>query len=273
MSENKNIEQKNDKSFYFEIMFYVTLVISISGIYYIAHNKKGEMSCKGYYINCFLYFLFMLSLYGCSITFQERFNFNYDMKNIKNILLINCILAICLIIIFMVNKSKIQHPLMIIIIILTSVTVKNVYYKYSEGYMLNMLKYTAFIVFIGIIFRFLFRKYIIKRNEIIIYITAFLAFTILTFDQMYLDNKMKIIINYSIVVIFMIFVLFDVNRILDVSQHCQIVKDPSYIENIMGLFLNIVTIYNNLSEAQYPYIEDESNDDDESNDNKLNDDE
>ena len=60
MSENKNIEQENDKSIYFEIMFYVTLVISISGIYYIAHNKKGQMTCKGYYMNCLLYILIMI---------------------------------------------------------------------------------------------------------------------------------------------------------------------------------------------------------------------
>lgn len=266
MSENKNIEQENDKSIYFEIMFYVTLVISIGGIYYIAHNKKGQMTCKGYYMNCLLYFLFMLSLYGCSISFQERMEINYDMKKVNNIILINSILAVFMLIIYTINKSMIQHPLMIIIIILTSVTVKNVYGKYSEDYMLNMLKYTAFIVFIGAMFRFLFRKYIIKRNEVIMYITAFLAFSILTFDQMFLDNKMKTTINYSFVVIFMIFVLFDVNRILDVSQHCQIVKDPSYIENIMGLFLNIVTIYNNLSEAQYPYIDNNSDNDDELND-------
>lgn len=262
MSENKNIDTKEkENEFSFEVMFYITLVVCIMGIYYIAHNKKGQMTCKGYYMNCFLYFLFMLSLYGSSITFQEKMDINYDMKKMNNILFINGILVTCLLIIFLVNKSMVQHPLMIIIVILTSVSVKNIYKKYSKDYMLNMLKYTTFIIFIGTLFRFMFRKYIIKRNEIIIYITAFFAFSILTFDQMYLNNRMKTTINYSFVLIFMIFVLFDVNRILDVSQHCQIVKDPSYVENILGLFLNVVTIYNNLSEAQYPYIEEKINED------------
>ena len=235
---------------------YILLTFFSIILYFTLNIKNRRLTCKKYYVNYVVIILLLFTLLFSTLKVLKNSEIKLDMKKNVNVIITNIVIFIGLMVIYLYDNSIAQVVMMVVIVITIAISKTEINTEESPDERISKYKYLLLMLVICFSLRFMLEKKLNTRNEIILFIISVLSFAILTIDQKYIEGKYNQIIHYIIILIFSIFIIFDINRFINKGKSCSrdlinnVFGNPSYIENTMGLFLNIITIYISYKQLQ-----------------------
>ena len=218
-----------------------TAIPILFGVIYISAFKNGEQTCDRYFANYFLYLLTSLMVYFYS---SNELDFGISGSRLKNF--IATILVIILLVSFYrFDNIYIRHLIWFSIIIILGILGKKFHQMFSEKKIKSVLQKLIIVLIVCIGIAVIFPQMLKQNIEIAVLFGLLITIILRVMDRYLFDHKYTDPISYIVVFLISLFVMYDTKRVMEFSKKCVSGK-TGYLENVLNMFLNIVTIFNNL---------------------------
>lgn len=240
--------------------FLLSILIISYAIYKNAyiHNK---LTCQKYILNTYLYIILSLLIVSVTILLLDssfiiliQSLFQLDKKYHNYIFWILLLLTIGFLLLTMnisPEKTILKHMTWLIFIILIGITLYPIYKLNQLSSILSSTIFTTFsLVVILSIIAFYKPEFISLSWGPILFILL-VAGLILRIG-LYLfsskdTSKFSILLSYGFIILFSFLLLYDTKKMQINAQNCNI---PNYINESLGIFLNIINLFSNISRAK-----------------------
>lgn len=218
---------------------YITPLLVI--ITYLSAFEKGKPTCKRYLFNVFLYLITSLSVYIATTSLPD------GIIPVEKFGLFLHLLILCGLF-FMLHKIKnqfLKHIILLCILIYLGYITKE-YYELFEAEDINFAIIQTFILLcIGSAIAYFKPQVFTEKRHSLLIGTLFISFISMLFDYA-INRKRRIIWSYLFVIIFFLFIMFDMKTVFIHSKTCSSSKPPDYINQSLDIFLDVINIVNNL---------------------------
>ncbi len=219
------------------------LSLSLFIITYLSAFKNGKPTCDRYLVNNFLYLLTIICVYVTSIT-------TLDEKNIEvksSISLMLGLLSLALIFAYTGTKNTLlKHIIWLVIILSLSYISKRFYDKYDKKQIKKVIVKLMAILLICVIIALSFPQLIKPKLEIALLFAAVILIIMRVIDFFFLDREYGNLISTLIIFVFSGFMVYDTGRVMKLKKLCSESIPADYLMNTSNLFLDILSIFENL---------------------------
>ena len=219
------------------------LSLSLFIITYLSAFKNGKPTCDRYLVNNFLYLLTIICVYVTSIT-------TLDEKNIEvksSISLMLGLLSLALIFAYTSTKNTLlKHIIWLVIILSLSYISKRFYDKYDKKQIKKVIVKLMVILLICVIIALSFPQLIKPKLEIALLFAAVILIIMRVIDFFFLDREYGNLISTLIIFVFSGFMVYDTGRVMKLKKLCSESIPADYLMNTSNLFLDILSIFENL---------------------------
>ena len=213
---------------------YITPVLFV--ITYLSAFEKGKPTCKRYLVNALLYLLTSLSLYIATLSFPA-------VEIPEFIDVIGIIILVGLLV--LVENVLLKHIILIVLIILLGMMVKSFYDKYEEDDIDYAALQTFIFLLIGTGIAYIKPNLFTGKGYKYLFLFYSLAFLSMILDY-FINGRHRKLWSYIFVIIFFLFIMFDMKTIFVHSKTCSPKNPPDYISVSFDVFIDLVNIMNNL---------------------------
>ena len=218
-----------------------TAIPILFGAIYISAFKNGEQTCDRYFANYFLYLLTSLTVYFYS---SNELDFGISGSSLKSFLA-TILVIILLVSFYRFDNIYIRHLIWFTIIIILGILAKKYHQMFDEKKIKSVLQKLIIVLIVCIGIAVIFPQILKPNIEIALLFGLLITIILRVMDRYLFDNKYTDPITYIVIFLISLFVMYDTKRVMAFSKKCVSGK-TGYLENVLNMFLNIVTIFNNL---------------------------
>ena len=238
--------------------FIMSIIIIIYAIYKNAYINN-KLTCKKYVLNTYLYIILSLLVVSTIVLLIDT-NFNEVIKNIllsRNysfmILFIFTIISLISTMFISPERTILKHISWIIFIILIGITLYPIYKITELSSALSTTLFTTTLIVIILSIIAFYKPELISLSWGPILLVLLFAGIILKFG-LYLftkssksNSKLSLILSYGFIVLFSFLLLYDTKKVQLNALKCKI---PNYINESLGIFLDIINLFSNISRVK-----------------------
>ena len=234
-----------------------TIMILLSTIILNRAINNGQFTCKNYISNVYLY----ISLAFTVLSFSSLMIDLYLVKDINNILSYKkyifsafILTFISMIGLFFTQNIFLSHILWLIFLLAIAVTFYPMYYRLKEKNTFIKTSVSVALVVLLLTFIAFLKPELISLSWGRALFIALLCGIIIQIVQLFFipqNTKMSLIISYSFVLLFSLFLLYDTKILQIKAKNCQkIIKEfniyPNYPKESLSIFLDILNLFTNI---------------------------
>ena len=213
---------------------YITPVLFV--ITYLSSFEKGKPTCKRYLVNALLYLLTSLSLYIATLSFPDA-----EIPGLISFMGV----IILVILLVTVKNILLKHIILIVLIVLLGMMLKSFYDKYEEDDIDYAALQTFIFLLIGTVIAYIKPNLFTDKRHSYLYLFLLLSIASMILDY-FINRRIRKLWSYIFVIIFFLFIMFDMKQIFVHSKTCSPKNPPDYILESYEVFIDLVNIMNNL---------------------------
>ena len=223
------------------------LVLSV--LIYKNAYQNNVLTCNKYVMNTYLYIALSLMIVSTTVLILEKYiDFSQYFNNYSFVALFISTLVFLVSTMFISpENTMLKHLSWLIFIMLIGVSL---YPAYKVGKISNMLYptlITTILLVLGLTMVAFYNPDLISLSWgpalISALVVGILLQIILFFTGLETRNWYSLILSYVFIIIFSLLLLYDTKKLQINSQNCVI---PDYINESIGIFLDIINLFNNI---------------------------
>lgn len=235
------------------LQLFVALLIFVCVIFGIANNaiKDKQFVCNRYILNTYLYIILSFNLIALQLLTMEYFKVNF----MPSLLLFFGIFILTLACIFFIHRISpkrivLKHLIWLLFIGSIALLFYPMYLSYiNQKHLIVSAILTTLLLFLGLSLVAYKRPDLISLSWGPILLISLVSIIIMELIVVFLMNKgenrswLLKFISYLVIVLFMVFILYDTKRLQINAKECGNPNPADYIKESLGLFLDIWNIF------------------------------
>ena len=231
------------------LSLFVISMLVLSVLIYKNAYQNNVLTCNKYVMNTYLYIALSLMIVSTTVlTLEKYIDFSQYFNNYSFVALFISTLVFLVSTMFISpENTMLKHLSWLIFIMLIGVSL---YPAYKVGKISNMLYptlITTILLVLGLTMVAFYNPDLISLSWGPVLISALvvgiLLQIILFFTGLETRNWYSLILSYVFIIIFSLLLLYDTKKLQINSQNCVI---PDYINESIGIFLDIINLFNNI---------------------------
>jgi len=234
----------------FSLLF---IFVIVSFMIAINSFKDKKFTCSNYILNTYLYIILSLIIVSLIVLIIQSY-FNNRIKLIgKFYWIFFVIVLLSLMATLYVNPQKIiiKHIFWFIFIFLMGITLYPIYQYTKDNDIFLKTTITCLVIVLSLTFIAFIKPEFISLSWGPVLLVLLIAGIIMRLCDIFLNknknNNWTYYLSYFFVFIFSFLLLYDTKKLQVNAKTC---KDPDYINESIGIFLDIINIYSNTSLIQ-----------------------
>ena len=234
----------------------ILLFIIITFCIYKKAYPNNKLTCNNYILNTYLYIIISIVIVSIIVLYIDNTKllssklFGQNINTIYFILMFVFTIGILLMTMFIdPRKTLLKHLSWLIFVCLIGITMYPIYlFTKMNNTFLSTLMTTLIIVILITVFAF-YKPELISLSLGPVLITLLLIGIIMSVFNMLLNKNQKsqkkivYILSYGFVVVFCFLLLYDTKKLQVNAKKCV---TPDYINESIGIFLDIINLFSNL---------------------------
>ena len=235
------------------LQIFATLLVFICVIFGIANNaiKDKQFTCNRYLLNTYLYVILSFNLIALQVLTMEYLNVNF----VPNMLIFIGILIlsiICILAIHKISPKKIvlKHLVWILFLASLGLIFYPMYLSFvNQKYLIVSSIITTLFIFLALSLVAYLRPDLISLSWGPVLLVLLASIIIMELIVAFLipggDTRTWLLrmISYVVIVLFMVYILYDTKRLQINAKECGKPNPADYIKESLGLFLDIWNIF------------------------------
>lgn len=231
------------------LSLFVISMLVLSVLIYKNAYQNNVLTCNKYVMNTYLYIALSLMIVSTTVLVLEKYiDFSQYFNNYSFVALFISTLVFLVSTMFISPENTMfKHLSWLIFIMLIGVSL---YPAYKVGKISNMLYptlITTILLVLGLTMVAFYNPDLISLSWgpalISALVVGILLQIILFFTGLETRNWYSLILSYVFIIIFSLLLLYDTKKLQINSQNCVI---PDYINESIGIFLDIINLFNNI---------------------------
>ena len=218
---------------------YITPVLFV--ITYLSAFEKGKPTCKRYLVNALLYLLTSMSLYIATLSFPDL---GIRLNSFPGMMFFIFII-ILVILLVTVKNILLKHIILIVLIVSFAMMLKSIYDNYEEDDIYYAALQTFIFLLIGTVIAYIKPNLFTDKGYKYLFLFFLLSFSSMILD-FFINGRRRKLWSYIFVIIFFLFIMFDMKSIFVHSKTCSPKNPPDYISVSYDILLDLEFIMNNL---------------------------